>query len=69
MLQVKIVNTTELVEMLNLNKKPKSSSPCVMVLFFAPWCPFCAETAPHYNALARAFPQLDVVAVDTSQFS
>lgn len=66
--EVKIVNSTELLEILNFSKKQKVSL-CVLVLFYAPWCHFCAKTAPHYNALARAFPQLDVLAVDTSHFS
>ncbi|XP_059156799.1 thioredoxin domain-containing protein 15-like [Physella acuta] len=66
--EVKIVNSTELLEILNFSKNQKIST-CVLVLFYAPWCHFCARTAPHYNALARAFPQLDVLAVDTSHFS
>ncbi|BFZ17930.1 hypothetical protein BsWGS_20969 [Bradybaena similaris] len=65
---VKIVNSTELLEILNFSKNQKVS-PCVLVMFYAPWCHFCAKAAPHYNALARAFPQLDVLAVDTSHFS
>lgn len=67
-LQVKIVNSTELLEILNFSKNQKLS-PCVLVMFYAPWCYFCAKTAPHYNALARAFPQLNILAVDTSHFS
>ncbi|CAG5123023.1 unnamed protein product, partial [Candidula unifasciata] len=66
--EVKIVNSTELLEILNLSKNQKVS-PCVLVMFYAPWCHFCAKAAPHYNVLARAFPQLDVLAVDTSHFS
>uniref|UniRef100_A0A0B7B0Z0 Thioredoxin domain-containing protein n=1 Tax=Arion vulgaris TaxID=1028688 RepID=A0A0B7B0Z0_9EUPU len=66
--EVKIVNSTELLEILNVSKNQKVS-PCVLVMFYAPWCHFCARAAPHYNALARAFPQLDVLAVDTSHFS
>ena len=31
---------------------------CSVTLFFAPWCDFSAAAAPHYNALARVFPQL-----------
>ncbi|CAL1528265.1 unnamed protein product [Lymnaea stagnalis] len=66
--EVKIVNSTELLEILNFSKNQKVST-CVLVMFYAPWCHFCARTAPHYNALARAFPQLDILAVDTSHFS
>ncbi|KAJ8315909.1 hypothetical protein KUTeg_006543, partial [Tegillarca granosa] len=65
--QVKIVNNTVLLNMLNFDGNEISD--CILVMFFAPWCHFCAETAPNYNALARAFPQLDVVAVDAAQFS
>ena len=66
--QVKVVNSTELLDILSLSKSQKSSA-CVLVMFYAPWCHFCAQTSPHYNALARAFPQLDILAVDTSHFS
>ena len=31
---------------------------CSVTLFYAPWCDFSAAAAPHYNALARVFPQL-----------
>lgn len=65
---VKIVNNTGLLNVLNFDKND-SSCDCVLVLFFAPWCPFCANMAPNYNALARAFPQLEVLAVDAAQFS
>ncbi|XP_041364499.1 thioredoxin domain-containing protein 15-like [Gigantopelta aegis] len=65
---VEIVNGTVLIEMLTFNKN-YTVSDCVLVLFYAPWCHFCAKTAPHYNAMARAFPQLEVLAVDVAQFS
>ena len=42
---------------------------CTVVLFYASWCRFSAQMAPHYNALARAFPSLDVVAIDAYHFS
>ena len=31
---------------------------CSITLFFASWCEFSAAAAPHYNALARVFPQI-----------
>ena len=34
------------------------SATCSITMFYAPWCQFSAEAAPHYNALARVFPQL-----------
>ena len=38
-------------------------------MFYAPWCPFCADIAPHYNAIARAFYQIDILAIDAIHFS
>ena len=40
---------------------------CALVLFYAPWCPFSAKAAPHYNALARLYPDLVLIAVDASR--
>ena len=65
---VRVVNSTVLLELLSFDKN-HSTSDCVLVMFYAPWCHFCAATAPHYNAVARAFPQLEVLAVDTVHFS
>ena len=31
---------------------------CSITMFFASWCEFSAGAAPHYNALARVFPQI-----------
>jgi len=41
---------------------------CSLTLFFASWCDFSASAAPHYNALARVFPQLKMYAVDSSMY-
>ncbi|XP_064603486.1 thioredoxin domain-containing protein 15-like [Liolophura sinensis] len=65
---VKIVNGTELLNRISF-KTNESRSDCVLVMFFAPWCHFSAQTAPHYNALGRAYPNLDVLAVDAIHFS
>ena len=43
------------------------SATCSITMFYAPWCQFSAEAAPHYNALARVFPQLRLYAVDSSE--
>lgn len=65
---IRLVNNTGLLSSLGI--KNESSAPnCAVVMFYAPWCVFCAKTAPHYNALARAFPQLDVMAIDAIHFS
>ena len=67
---VKIVSSSRLLQLLNFDKNDTENvTDCLVVMFYAPWCLFCAKTAPHYNALSRAFPQLDFVAVDTAQFS
>ena len=65
---VHVVNSTVLLELLSFDKN-HSTCDCVLVMFYAPWCHFCAATASHYNAVARAFPQLEVLAVDTVHFS
>lgn len=39
---------------------------CFLVLFYVPWCPFCIRLAPIYNALPRAFINLDILAFDVS---
>ena len=33
-------------------------------MFYATWCPFSAKAAPHYNALARMFPDIIFLAAD-----
>lgn len=65
---VKIINNTRLLQMLNFDKNDTLSD-CVLVMFYAPWCRFCAKVAPSFNALARAFPDIDIVAVDAAYFS
>lgn len=67
---VKLITTARLLQLLSTDKnETENVTDCMLVMFYAPWCHFCAKTAPHYNALARAFPQMDFVAVDTAQFS
>ncbi|XP_052068397.1 thioredoxin domain-containing protein 15-like [Mytilus californianus] len=66
--EVKIINNTRLLQILNFDQNDTLSD-CVLVMFYAPWCRFCSKVAPSYNALARAFPELDVVAVDAAHFS
>jgi len=44
------------------------SAVCSITMFFASWCQFSAEAAPHYNALARVFPRLRLYAVDSSEY-
>ncbi|KAG8579158.1 hypothetical protein GDO81_010735 [Engystomops pustulosus] len=62
---LQILNISQdLMEFLNPN-----NSECTMVLFFTPWCQFSAALAPHFNALPRAFPTLQFLALDASQHS
>ena len=42
---------------------------CALVLFYRAGCPFCADLAPSYNALGRAFPQLPVLAASALDYS
>ena len=65
---VEILNSTQLMDRLGSNKN-ESNNKCAVVLFYAPWCTFSAQAAPHFNALARVFPQLDVYAINAAHFS
>jgi thiol-disulfide isomerase/thioredoxin len=40
---------------------------CFTVMFYVPWCPYSAELAPIYNALPRAFLNMDFYAFDVSK--
>jgi len=62
-----MVNTTTLLSSLKQNPNVTSRSQpaiCQLVLFYAPWCPFSIEAAPHLNALPRGFPMLSFYAID-----
>lgn len=65
---VMIVNNTELLSILSFDNN-STEGDCVLVLFFVPYCRFCAAMAPSFNALARVYPQLNIIAVDAAQFS
>lgn len=60
---VQIVNGSVLTKHLSNSK----DNECFLVLFFVPWCPFSVSLAPIYNALPRAFLNLDVFAFDVSK--
>lgn len=58
---------------LNLTSDPEITSKdiegdCLLILFFATVCPFSSQAAPHFNALARAFPDIKMVALDALKF-
>ncbi|XP_024893219.1 thioredoxin domain-containing protein 15-like isoform X1 [Temnothorax curvispinosus] len=72
---VEIVNATRLMELLILDPGPSNRSrndkdgkqlpgTCVLVLFYARWCVFSSQAAPHFNAIPRSFPHVKAVAID-----
>lgn len=68
---VEIINGTHLAKLLTI--KPEITSrdteaDCVLVLFHARACPFSAHAAPHFNALARSYPNVKMVALDALKF-
>ena len=40
---------------------------CGLLLFYSPYCEFCANLAPLYNAIGRSYPDLAVMALDTQE--
>lgn len=38
---------------------------CSLTFFYASWCPFSAAAVPHFKGLARLFPDIQMLAVDT----
>jgi thiol-disulfide isomerase/thioredoxin len=62
-----LVNSTRLLNLLftepNVTNR-HSAADCVALLFYARYCPFSSMAAPHFNALARAFPDIKMAAVD-----
>jgi hypothetical protein len=61
--KVRLVNGSVLTSLLAESKQ----NDCFIVMFYVPWCPFSARLAPNYNALPRAFKQLDILAFDISK--
>lgn len=45
-----------------------STNECVIVLFYSPQCVFSARMAPHYNALARVYPDIAFYAVNAMEY-
>ena len=66
---VQVFNSSQLLSHLGSRANSSILGRCSVVLFYAPWCTFCVRLAPHYNALARAFPTLDIIAIDAYHFS
>ena len=58
--KVRLVNATLLTQLFSEAYSPNVTNrsvaaQCHLVLFYAPWCPFSAAAAPHFNGLARSF--------------
>ncbi|CAG9788895.1 unnamed protein product [Diatraea saccharalis] len=68
---VEIINGSYLAKLLQINPDITSrdvEADCVLVLFFARACPFSAHAAPYYNALARSYPNVKMVALDALKY-
>ncbi|XP_026732421.1 LOW QUALITY PROTEIN: thioredoxin domain-containing protein 15-like [Trichoplusia ni] len=68
---VEIVNASKLIRLLTV--KPDITSrdmeaDCILVFFYARACPFSAHAAPHFNALARSYPSVKMVALDALKY-
>ena len=61
--KVVIVNSEELLKLINATTDNETDS-CAVVLFFTQYCPFCAKLAPMYNALGRVYNNLPILAID-----
>lgn len=64
---VKLVNSSVLASTI-IPSSNKTANECVLILFYAPWCHFCAAAAPHYNALARLYPSVHVLAINAIKY-
>ncbi|XP_041981925.1 thioredoxin domain-containing protein 15 [Aricia agestis] len=69
---VEIINGTHLAKLLQV--KPDINSPtvkaeCMLVFFYTKSCPFSAQAAPHFNALARSYPNIKMVGLDALKYS
>jgi len=70
--KVQVVNASHLLQVFSEAHNPNVTNrsmgaECHLVMFYAPWCPFSAQAAPHFNGLARAFPDIGLYAVDSSK--
>lgn len=68
---VEIINRTELLQLLQPignNTNSQQSGRCLLVFFYAPFCPFSSMAAPHFNALPRVFPDVKMAALDASLY-
>lgn len=68
---VELINSTRLLNLLvsdtNVTRR-RQPAECVMILFYARYCPFSSLAAPHFNALPRAFPDIKMAAIDAMKY-
>lgn len=50
------------------NTKRTAEGNCALVLFYAKTCPISAVVAPHFNAVAKLFPDIRIGAIDAFRF-
>lgn len=65
---VELINATRLAEILTPEVEitsKESAAQCTIILFYSKQCPFSYMAAPHFNALARAFPDIKTAALDS----
>ena len=65
--RVLVVDADKLLRWVNTSTDNQSDA-CAVVLFYTPYCPFCAKLAPLYNALGRVFSSLPVLAIDAYKY-
>lgn len=59
-----MTSLTDVMNLLSPNKNEQNTGNCIVILFFAKFCPGCQALIPHYNSLARNFPDVKVAALD-----
>lgn len=69
--EVVVMNSSDFLKMWMDRHDPKVGpnrtveAECWLVMFYADWCPFSTAAAPAFNGLARAFPDVPMMAVDS----
>ena len=41
---------------------------CMIVMFYAKWCVFSSQAAPHFNAIPRLYSHIKAVAIDAMKY-
>ena len=52
----------------NINVENQTNE-CILIFFYYPWCPYSIRAAPHFNAIARYFPQLHFSALNVYKYN